>query len=390
MTGNPYQQGNPVNLIATFLVGTTPTDPTTVTFKVRDPLGVVTSYVYLIDGNVTKLAVGEYQLAYGLPPDAGQYHYEAVGTGACESTMPGEFFVIPSSVDVPAEAPGPVLGPGLTWINGEDLANCAGFDPTAAPQDADAAAIEASMVLYEMSGRQFAGRVGPVTVRPIWNGSCWGAGDWSYGGYIWMWLDGLGGYSWAGDQAGLTDYGMLSRVKLSGYPVREITQIKINGEILPATYDDSAPTRRLDQWRFLTRMDNPDEPSLQKQWPTAQDLALDDDQPNTFSISYTYGVDPPVAGINAARQLACQILLALDGQDCQLPTGVTKITGNGVTMDRGILLGWGRDPKTGIWNTGLTLVDLFLNTYNPMRLRRRPAIIGDATRYAPIIGEQNL
>lgn len=382
-----------MTIVATFQVGTTLTDPTTVTFKVRAPDGIVTPYVYLTAMNVTRLSEGVYQLDYGIPADPGQYHYKAVGTGACEDTLPGEFFVIPSSVDVPDEPPGPVLGPGLTWINGEDLANCAGFDPTAEPQLADAAAIEASMTLWMLSGRQFSGRVGPVTVRPPADQACghWN-GDFTYGGYTWVWLDAMGSWAWSADNGDvLTGCGYLSRVKLSGYPVREIVEVKIDGDVLPTTYTPSgAPTYRLDKWRFLTRLDDPDQPSLNKQWPGCQNLALEDDQPGTFSVTYTYGVDPPVAGINAARQLACQILLALDGQDCQLPTGVTKIVGSGVTMDRGILLAWGRDAKTGIWNTGLTLVDLFLNSYNPQRLQRRPAVIGDATRYAPILGEQNL
>lgn len=388
----PYPEGNPVSLFAQFEDGTTPVDWTTVLFRVRNPDGTVSSFTFPA-ANIEKLGVGSYRCDLGVP-DAEQSHYEAVGKdadGLVQVTLPGEFFVTPSSVDVPTVPPGPVLGPGLTWINGEDLTNCPGFDPTADPQLADAAAVEASMVLYELSARQFAGRVGPITVRPVWNQGfgCWGgAGDWSYGGYIWMWLDGVGGYGWSGEQGELL--GPLSRVKLSGYPVREITQVKINGEVLSPTYTDGAPTYRLDGWRALTRMDNPDEPSLQKQWPIQQNLALNDDQPGTFSISYTFGVDPPIAGIAAARQLACQLLLAQQGKACQLPTGVTKITGNGVTMERGVLGQWARDPKSGAWITGLVLVDTFLAAYNGRGLRRRPAVLGDATRYAPILGEQSL
>lgn len=394
MTGIPYQQGIPITLDATFLTGTTPVDWDTVYFRLRNPDGTITTLTYSVDANVTRISEGSYECALGAPVDAGQYHYEAVGLdadGNVQDTLVGEFFIIPSSVDQPAEAPGPQLGPGLTWINGEDLTNCPGFDPTADPQIADAAAIEASMVLYELSARQFTGRVGPITVRPARdNCGCWG--DFTYGGYTWVWLDAIGSFGWGTDSGEiLSGCGFISRVKLSGYPVREITQVKIDGAVLPTTYSPSgAPTYRLDQWRYLTRMDDPAQPQIQKQWPWCQNLALDDDQPGTFSIQYTYGVDPPPLGIAAARQLACQLLLAQQGKACQLPTGVTKITGSGVTMERGVLGQWARDPRSGAWITGLVLVDTFLSTYNPRGLRRRPAVLGDATRYGLILGEQNL
>ena len=102
MSGTPYQQGNPITLDATFLEGSTPTDPTNVIFKVREPDGTIVTYTFGVDMNVTQVSTGVYECALGAPTDAGQYHYEAVGTGALVATLPGEFYVIPSSVDVPA------------------------------------------------------------------------------------------------------------------------------------------------------------------------------------------------------------------------------------------------------------------------------------------------
>ncbi len=335
------------------------------------------------------LTTGEYSCAL-MVTDAGQYHYEAVGTGAVAATLPGEFYVIPSSVDVPAEAPGPVLGPGQTWINGEDLGTCAGLDLTTQAQLADAVAVEASMLLYELSARQFSGVCGPVTVRPTNPDGCnhWGGDYW--GGYTWAWQATLNTWGWwGGNDSGPYGCGFVSRVKLNGYPVREILEVKIDGNVLPTTYTSGAPTYRLDSWRYLTRMSDPDQPQITKAWPSCQNLALEDDQPGTFSITMTTGVNPPPLGIEAAKQLACQFALALSGKPCQLPTGVTKINKQGIQLDRGVLASWGRN-KDGGWQTGLVLVDAFLASTNPQGLRRRPAILDPSIRpYAPQLGEQN-
>ena len=138
MTGIPYQQGNAVDLQVTFEDGTTPYDPASVTFTVRDPDDSLTSYVYLVDGNVTRLAEGVYLCELGVPTDAGQYHYEAEGPADTGPTIPGEFLVIPSSVDVPAAPPGRVMGPCQTWISGEDLVALCGADAQADAQLLDA------------------------------------------------------------------------------------------------------------------------------------------------------------------------------------------------------------------------------------------------------------
>lgn len=390
MTGTPYPYGNPVVLDLTIEDGTTPEDPATLIFRVRKPDATLTTYTYGTDPQVTRLATGLYECDLGVPALAGQYHYEGVTTNP-DSTSPGEFFVMPSSVDAPAEAPGPVMGPCRTWINGEDIVNCAGFDPAVDTQLLDAVAVEASQLLWELSGRQFTGTCDPVTVRPTRPSGCnhwWG--DFAYGGYTWVWLDSMGAWAWTSENGDiLTGCGSLSRVKLNGYPVREITEVKIDGAVLDTTYDDGAPTYRLDGWRWLTRMNDPAQLQLQKAWPACQNLALNDDQPGTFSVTYRYGVDPPASGISAAIQLACQLALAGSGKPCQLPIGTTKIVKTGVTIERGVLTSWARDPKTGAWMTGLALVDAFLNTWNRRGLRRRPAVLSpDTQAFAQRLGEQ--
>lgn len=284
--------------------------------------------------------------------------------------------------------PGPTLGPCSSWVSAADVAAvCAGADP--ADPVVVAAAVNASQILFEKSGRQFSGLCGPVTVRPCKDVcGCWG-GNYQFGGYTWVWLSWQGAYGWSNEQGGTCGCGYISRVKLGDYPVREIVEVKIDGAVLPLTYEDGPPTYRLDKWRFLTRMDNPAQPDVQAMWPQCQNLTLDDTQNGTFSITYTYGVDPPVGGMQAAAQLACQLSLALSGKACQLPAGAATITKNGVTINRGLLATWGYDPKKG-WATGLALVDAFLNTWNPAGLRRRGAIwTPDISRYATRLGEQS-
>lgn len=391
MTGTPYQQGNPVDLQVTFEDGTTPFDPASVTFSIRNPDDSITSYVYGVDMNVTKLDVGVYLCALGVPADAGQYHYEAKGPTDAGPVVPGEFLVIPSSVDVPAAPPGPQLGPCQTWISGEDLVALCGADPSADAQLLDAIAVSVSMLAFEASGRQFPG-VCERTVRPCQNPQCggwpynWGAGIYPWWGYSygagWGWYGvpmGLGGRQF-GPQCGCQP---LSRVKLAGYPVTDILSVKINGDVLAATYTDGSPQYRLDDWTYLTRMDDPEAAPTRAHWPGCQDLALDDTEAGTFSVTYQYGTAPPPMGILACEQLACEFYAAFNGSLCKLPDRVTRLVRQGVTEDRLVPLA----PMLRSGQTGIIAWDSFIAETNPNGLRRRPAVYSpDVEQYAPRVG----
>lgn len=286
--------------------------------------------------------------------------------------------------------PGPVMGPCSSWVTAAEVAGaCNGLDP--ADPNAEAAALDATQILWELTARQFTGLCDPLVVRPVQGSgcSCW-AGDFAWGGYTWVWLDAMAGWAWSGENGDLLyGCGYVSRVLLAGYPVREILSVKIGGVELDPTYTNGAPQYRLDKWRYLTRMSNPDTPGIRAAWPQCQNLTLQDTEPGTFSITYTYGVDPPSIGISAAKQLGCQLALALSGKPCQLPAGTSRVVKGGTTIDRGVLSQWGRDPKTGAWATGLVLVDAFLNAYNPNGLRRRPSVLSpDIGQFAPALGEQ--
>lgn len=285
-------------------------------------------------------------------------------------------------------SPGPLLGPCTSWINGADVARCCSLDlgsSTSAIYDTVAA--EAAMLLFEKSGRQFSGAC-YRTVRPCRDGcGCWGGGgsasgfSWYGGGYGTSFLGPFGWYNEGGDRCGC---GPTSVVRLAGYPVRDVLEVRIDGNVL-APYDENGnPNYRLDGRTDLVRLDDPVSGAV-RQWPNCQNLSLDDSQKGTFAITYRHGVDPPQLGRDAAAALACELAKSCGGlADCQLPAGATKVIRQGIEIDRGLLTDW-LDPKKP---TGLVVVDAFLAAYWPRKTGRRPAIFSpDVQQFAREVGQ---
>src|SRR5262245_26071858 len=156
----------------------------------------------------------------------------------------------------------------------------------------------------------------------------------------------------------------MSRVLLSGYPVTEIVEVKIDGvAVNPDEY-------RLDEWRWLTRMRDPSNPTVPQLWPSCQILDLADTESGTFSVTYKAGIEPPLEGKAAAAALACELVKACTGGDCNLPSNAVRIVRSGGTIDKleplAIALLSGA--------TGVPAIDSFMAAWNPNRLRRRPAV----------------
>lgn len=277
--------------------------------------------------------------------------------------------------------PGPVLGPCEPWISADDVASCCSIvTEAAADQNApgwtvnsrlDTVAVEASMVLFELSGRQFTGLC-TRTVRPCadpcrrWGSSRIEASYW----------DSVRG--WRSERGGSCGCGSVSAVKLAGYPVRQIEEVLIDGDVVdPSLY-------RLDDWRKLTRLDNPD--GTKGRWPACQNLALDDG-PGTFSVTYQHGVDPPLIAFEAAAELACRLYqICLPGSDAatasQIPVGVARVVRQGIEVDRGLLVNFLYAAKP----SGLVAVDAFLAAYGG-GTRRRPSVFSpDVQPYARRVG----
>lgn len=149
----------------------------------------------------------------------------------------------------------------------------------------------------------------------------------------------------------------LPSVQLLGYPIGDVTEVKIDGEVLdPEFY-------RVDEYQYLVRL--PDSDGNNVGWPCCQHLELADDQPGTWSVSYEYGAAPPIGGVRSCASLGCQLALACRPAtvgSCRLPKRVTTITRQNVTL--AIL-----DPmslfKDGM--TGLAEVDLWLASLRQAR-----------------------
>jgi hypothetical protein len=162
----------------------------------------------------------------------------------------------------------------------------------------------------------------------------------------------------------------LQIVTLAPYPVREIVEVKIAGDVL------DAGAYRLDRWRELVRTDG-------GRWPGCQDLSLDDTEPGTFSITYRHGAEIPALASAAAAEVACQILqacptLGLGGGECVLPDGVVSIARQGITVNRDQAVAWLSTTQRADGRpnpTGLAMVDLFLHTYWPTSGRRGSAVL---------------
>lgn len=249
-----------------------------------------------------------------------------------------------------------MAGPCTPWIDGDDVAECCSVESSGGIIF-DAVAEQASDLLFNISGRLFAGEC-ERTVRPACDSCACGYQVLSRGYVIGPWDFGY--------PLMLCDSCLVacdpSLVKLAGYPVREVSEVKIDGDIVPeADY-------RLFNDRYLQRLDG-------GRWPRSQNLGWPDTESNTFSITYSFGADPPALGVAAAASIACELYKACDvgtTGDCRLPTGVTRLTRQGVTIDKLAFTSWGY--REGRWATGLPLVDAFLGSVNPAGLQRRPVV----------------
>lgn len=280
------------------------------------------------------------------------------------------------------EAPAFVCQP---WVTGADIAaECDALDFASDPAVYDPYAQAATEILYAASGRQYSGGC-ITTVRPCVKGcGCWPLG-WGYD-FSWnasgFWIGGGGNgvaavQDWIGGGCPPGDCcGWLSRVKLSGYPVTEILEVKIDGNVIPPE------DYRLDNYKWLTYMDAPD--GSKRRWPRCQNLAADDTEPGTFSVEYAHGILPPRIGLDAAVQLACA--LAREDEDCELPPGTTEVQRQGVTIALALRAS-SRRGELPPSLAGLTLVKSFLATVNPNGLTRRSAFYSpDTLQYARQVG----
>ncbi len=230
------------------------------------------------------------------------------------------------------------------------------------------AASAASDVLYELSGKMFPGICGPVTVRPVSRPTdvdtrSWGATLSTVG---WVASQGFASAYGSFNPNVLAHFGSMEPPTIDlPYPVREITLIKIDGEVIPADEYELRDFRSL----VRIRPSASTVPVARWGWPTSQIMDLPDTEPGTFSVTYTFGNDAPQMGLLAAKKLAESLVLPQLGDDTHYPKRITQMARQGVTAQV-------RDV-TDLLNKGLSgiyEVDLFVTTYNPHKLQRQSAV----------------
>jgi hypothetical protein len=274
---------------------------------------------------------------------------------------PGDYAVEEIEIVAQDLAPTPVVVSGgqvcNAWVSSDAVLDCCDSAAAALGSDTqpmDQYALAATEILWMASGRQFAAGC-EVTVRPCEPDCGCGLQRLPQGTLI-----GWEGYEWVGRDCGrIRDCCHMSRVLLSGYPVREISQVKIDGVPLDAS------EYRLDEARWLTRLADGD--GDRQYWPGCQRMDLPDTEAGTFAVTYTYGADPPALGVLAASELACELWSACSDGECRLPAGVTQTVRQGVTHTMGLVAEFITSGKTG-----LTLVDSFIAAYGQQH--RRPAV----------------
>ena len=151
-------------------------------------------------------------------------------------------------------------------------------------------------------------------------------------------------------------------ISLPGHPVLSASiVVRIDGVTLdPSQY-------RLDDHHKLVRIDG-------EGWPCCQDLTADDATDlHTFAVDYDFGLAPPIGGVFAAAELACQMALSRDPVNsgaCALPKRITSITRQGETITILDPLHVFDDGKTGIPS-----IDLWIASERYGAKSRRSAVL---------------
>lgn len=249
---------------------------------------------------------------------------------------------------------GPQAGVCSSWIGVGD--RCLPCTDEISDEEFERWMLPASNVAYNLSGRQFPGACEVDPIRPCARRIGRRGMDSTPPGWHPSWgTCGCGGpCGCAGNR----------EIELGYYPIVEILEVKINGEVLdPSEY-------RVDNWRTLIRLRDAD--GRNPGWPTWQELDLDDDQPDTWSVTLTWGREPPPEGVRAAAVLACELAMACNPEtagECRLPKNVTSVTREGVTMVLSPSDFLDKDGKTGLWE-----LDLFIRSVNPNRSQQNASV----------------
>jgi hypothetical protein len=220
------------------------------------------------------------------------------------------------------------------------------------------AAEYAKMILWAATGRQYG--LCELTVRPCGR-YCAGGGGWDgyyYDGfgtwvpYIW---NGVWKNCWCGDNGPGCSCEPDCQVYLPG-PVHSIVSVQVGGESLNVT---GGGIFVLDQ-QWLVRSDTT------QCWPQCGDQNKPPGDVDAFEVTYLRGLPVPTALANAYATLACEYGKACLGLPCRLPSRVTSISRQGVTISMVDINELLRSGLTGLWE-----VDQVIAALNPNGLKGR-------------------
>lgn len=221
------------------------------------------------------------------------------------------------------------------------------------------ATLLASATLRRLTGYRVGGC--PVTVRPC-KPPTYGMDYYGYSAALYRpYVNGNG--AWVNSCACGSPCGCTSvcEVPLPA-PVGRVDEVKVNGSVV------SQGNYRLDG-NLLVYTGTGDCP-----WPAIQNLSKPDTEDGTFSVTYLNGYPVDAAGAYAAGVLAEEFAQACIGNSCRLPSGVTTIIRQGITME----VASGVFPN-GV--TGIREVDTYIALWNPGSLRKQSTVWSPDLRY---------
>jgi len=196
------------------------------------------------------------------------------------------------------------------------------------------AEVAARQYLWALSGR----RVGLFTTTgELYRAPCTAACGIPYKGTDGQWRNGSGAAH------------SCCSLPLFQQPIRDIDAVRVHGVTLdPASYALEQSTLR----------------RVGACWPCE-----DECDPAPIEVDYQHGLRPDSFALLAAASLQCEFIAGWGGGACRLPSRVTSITRQGVSMDLDTAIDWANEGLTGI-----ATVDAYLRVVNPNRLVQRSRV----------------
>lgn len=228
----------------------------------------------------------------------------------------------------------------------------------------------ATDLLFNLSGRKFSGYC-TATLRPTAAPTGWSLAQWS------SYYAQLSGSPWQaswGSCSGNPNHRLCPdppQLDLGLYPLREITQVRIDGQVIPPDEYQIADHR----WLVRTMLTASSQPTARYGWPTCQDWRLPADQPGTFEVTAAFGFDPPESGLMGCAALALEMGKSAIEAANKLPNRTASISRQGVSQT---FVSYADMIKEGL--TGVAEADDFIRAVNPGKQVRPPLV------YSPDLG----